>query len=184
MSTMNFTWSLQQPVTSLVRTCSHDFPVGIIPRSQWSGIHEAEEHSYDVSIEMPYIREMHQWLECFKSLGQHCYLVANGNGDFQAKLVHDMGTCVKQFTGLQVVHEDGDHRGHDLTRLYGVRVDRRKLVAFLALEHSFPPDRVLQCDISERKLVHLQLVRGDAVLHFFCRHVIEDVAVHHTLIEV
>lgn len=176
-------FELLMPFSSTYRSCNHDFPVHIIPRSHWSGIHEAEEHEYDVKVEMPHVKEMHQWLECFKSLGSHCYLAANQIGDFQVKLVHELATCVKQFSNLHVVHDGGaETRNRNMQRLYGVRIDRRKLIAFLALEHSFPPDQVLQFNISEHKLAHLQLVRGDAVLNLFCRHVLEDIAVQHKLI--
>ena len=172
------------------RTCTHDVPVSLIPRSQWCDFREPEMLPFDVSIYLPDFKQLKHLTEKYKNLGHHFIVKANREGKMKFVLDADMINVVTHFKHLEIPQFDETQirskfpRARDLLNtsretlsqteddFVSVRVELKRFNQFLSAEQ-VAPKKVIANLIGGR-MIHMFLIHDDITIQYFIPGILED----------
>ncbi|XP_015185998.1 PREDICTED: checkpoint protein HUS1 [Polistes dominula] len=132
------------------RQCVHDVPVRVVPRKEWTTYKVPNISEFDISIDMPLLKNLRNIVERMRNMSSHLTLTADKTGMFILKVETDSANVSANFPGLQVWScsqvED---------RIISATIDAKKLLIFLAWDIVHPNS--VRCNIIENKIVNLFL---------------------------
>ena len=172
-------------VGSSSRTCTHDVPVHLIPRSQWADYKEPEMQPFDVSVYLPDFKQMKHLTEKYKNLGHHFTIQASREGNMKFVLDADMINVVTHFKHLEIPQFDetqirtqfplnttGSDDTNESDAFVSVRVELKKFNQFLSAE-TVAPKKVIANLIGGR-MIHMFLIHDDITIQYFIPGIAEE----------
>ncbi|KAI4493754.1 hypothetical protein M0804_001930 [Polistes exclamans] len=131
------------------RQCVHDVPVRVVPRKEWTTYRVPNISEFDISVDMPLLRNLRHIVERMKNMSPHLTLTADNTGMFILKVETDSANVSANFQGLQVWSSSQEDR------VISATIDVKKLLTFLAWDIVHPNS--VRCNIIENRIVNLFL---------------------------
>lgn len=132
------------------RKCTHDLPVRVIPRKEWSE-HEAPNiPEFDISIDLPQLRQVRKVVERMRNMSPHLIVTADRAGNMSLKVDNDNATVTTHFQGLQVWNSSQSDQEE-----FSTNVDVKKFYMFVSWDHVHLQH--IKCNILHDRMLNLSL---------------------------
>lgn len=171
------------------RTCTHDVPVHLIPRSQWGDLKEPEMQPFDVSVSLPDFKQLKHLTEKYKNLGHHFTVKANREGQMRFVLDGDMINVATHFKNLELpqfgetvafgsrfpgaLHRGDGGAATEDDAFTSVRVELKRFNQFLSAEQ-VAPKKVI-ANLIEGRMIHMFLLHEDVTIQYFIPGIAEAI---------
>ncbi|XP_012284198.1 checkpoint protein HUS1 [Orussus abietinus] len=143
------------------RECMHDVPVRVIPRREWDRYQTPDIPKFDISIDMPQLKNVRSIVERMKNLSPTLGITADLSGTLVLKVDTDHATVSAHFQGLATSAEDSAK-----AREVSANVDIKKFFTFLSWEIMHP--NKVKCNMLHDRLINLHLsLEENVVIQYF-----------------
>jgi len=167
------TFEVELPGLQGCRSCIHDIPVTVLGRTVWKDYQEPPMPPFDVSVCLPDIKKLRHLIDRYKMLGQAVTLTASRQGSLSLRVESDEGDFSTHYPNLKVpVYRDDSLpwrrlQSQDPGHSASVRVDLKRLVAFLQPGDSTSQPKRAIANIVQGDLLHMFLVHEDLLVQYF-----------------
>ncbi|KOC63180.1 Checkpoint protein HUS1 [Habropoda laboriosa] len=145
-----------------IEQCLHDVPVRVIPRREWADHQAPNIPEFDISVDMPQLRNVKGIVERMKNMSPRITISADKSGTFVLKIETDNATVSTHFQNLQV----WSCSQQECEDKISATVDIRKFLMFLAWDVVHPES--VKCNILQDQMVNLFLQLSDYLkIHYF-----------------
>ncbi|CAH2058098.1 unnamed protein product, partial [Iphiclides podalirius] len=144
------------------RQVTHDIPVTVVPRKNWSDYHEPQVPKPDISIELPSLKQLRNTIDRMRTMASDVVIRASAEGRLTLQIKTDMAKVSTRFKGLRVDTFEGpiDHSdsetesqiNEDLSQVCSCRVDAKKLSMFLSADQ-ISHNRIICCIVHKRLVI-------------------------------
>ncbi|KAF4526617.1 hypothetical protein B566_EDAN015386 [Ephemera danica] len=159
------TFQIELPSQTLLsRTCIHDIPVVLVPRTEWPMYQEPEMPEVDMSVFLTNTKRLRNVVERMKKMSMKLEIRGSTVGELCLSIETDKACVVTHFQDLRVECDTASGRG-DSPHTVSLWVDIRKLAQLLAGDH-INPDRVI-CHIVKERLLYMHFTHEALDFHYF-----------------
>ncbi|CAB3370172.1 Hypothetical predicted protein [Cloeon dipterum] len=144
------------------RTCIHDVPITLIPRSEWP-LHEHPEVPIpNISIRVSSVKKVRTVIDRLRKLSSKLNIRASSNGDLCLRTETDAGTFATFFQHMPVIQSEDTNDGNVQT--VSLWIDAKKIAQLLASDQL--NTEYLTLGLIDDRLLHVILTQNDMHLHY------------------